>query len=309
MTEPTDQSATDTAARPGLPAPVAGGSGDQPFPSRRSLRAQASEVAASLPSPDTSSVSLPAVVHDPSRALTETREEKVRPSLGRRLYSLAAAIFAGALACSAIVPFATSMTASTTASAANQELVNAGDPNAAVPDSFENVDVSVVDENSVNRTFTYRPNALMNFPIMGTVALTGGFGYRTEPFVEFHGAQDLAAPGGTPIQAIADGTVLEAGWAEDGCGFSLKLEHEVAGDEFTSRYCHMTDGSHNLSPGDTVKMGEQIGAVGTTGLSLGNHLHLVIEVDEEPVDPMQFITVRYRETGEKSEHGTRLEGE
>lgn len=158
----------------------------------------------------------------------------------------------------------------------------------SIPDSLS--DISAVEtDDSLPTAFVFRAEALVNYPFTQTVLLTDPFGYRTAPVEQFHDAQDFAAAAGTPIQAIADGEVLEAGFATDGCGFGLKVEHDIDGKEVTSRYCHMQMGSHTLEVGDSVKMGDDVGRVGNTGMSFGPHLHLALVVDDEPTDPMPFL--------------------
>ena len=129
----------------------------------------------------------------------------------------------------------------------------------------------------------------LQYPFAQEVPLTDGFGYRSAPVAGFHDAQDMAAAGGTPIRIVGDGVITEAGWASDGCGFSLKVQHQVAGQEVISRYCHMQENSHSWQVGQPVQGGDQAGLVGTTGMSFGNHLHLVVRVEDEPVDPLPFI--------------------
>ncbi|GAA2828383.1 peptidase M23-like protein [Leucobacter komagatae] len=119
--------------------------------------------------------------------------------------------------------------------------------------------------------------------------LTDGFGYRSAPVEGFHDAQDIAAAAGTPVLAVATGVVTEAGWASDGCGFSAKLQHRVGGQDLTSRYCHMEDASHDLRVGQTVPIGAQVGRVGNTGMSFGAHLHLALQLDGQPIDPLPFL--------------------
>jgi murein DD-endopeptidase MepM/ murein hydrolase activator NlpD len=126
-------------------------------------------------------------------------------------------------------------------------------------------------------------------PFAEKVLLTDPFGYRTAPVEQFHDAQDFAAAAGTPVLAIADGTVLETGFASDGCGFGVKLTHRIDGKKVTSRYCHMQMGSNTLATGDTVKMGSTVGRVGSTGLAFGPHLHFALVVDDVPTDPMPFL--------------------
>ena len=133
------------------------------------------------------------------------------------------------------------------------------------------------------------PSSGVRLPFDREWPLTDGFGYRSAPVEGFHDAQDIAAPGGTPVLAVATGVVVEAGWASDGCGFSAKLQHSVDGQELTSRYCHMEDASHDLSIGQTVEIGSQVGRVGNTGMSFGAHLHLALTLAGQPIDPLPFL--------------------
>lgn len=83
-----------------------------------------------------------------------------------------------------------------------------------------------------------------------------------------HGAIDFPAPGGTPIYAVADGTVTSSG-PNGGWGNYVRIKHAGG---FTTGYAHMIE-MPMVSVGDTVKAGQQIGKVGSTGHSTGNHLH------------------------------------
>lgn len=148
----------------------------------------------------------------------------------------------------------------------------------------------------VTATFTNFADAGVQYPFASPVLLTDGFGERAFPVAGFHDAQDFAAPLGTPIQAIADGTVVEAGWADDGCGFGLKLEHRIDGQDVTSRYCHMWADSHTFTVGDEISVGQEVGRVGATGIAFGAHLHFVITVEGEAVDPMPFLLKYNRST-------------
>lgn len=129
----------------------------------------------------------------------------------------------------------------------------------------------------------------VRYPFDGDVPLTDPFGYRTAPVEQFHDAQDFAAPDGTPIRIIASGVVLEAGFATDGCGFGLKVQHNIAGSDVTSRYCHMRNNSSSWQVGDRVKIGDEAGLVGATGMAFGAHLHLALRRDDQPIDPMPFL--------------------
>lgn len=132
-------------------------------------------------------------------------------------------------------------------------------------------------------------NTKLQFPFDAAWPLTDGFAYRIAPVEQFHDAQDIAAPAGTPVLAIGSGVVIDAGFSSDGCGFSVKIQHLVSGDTLTSRYCHMQDGSHELAVGDQVKMGDPVGRVGNTGLSFGPHLHLALRKNGEPIDPLPYL--------------------
>lgn len=129
----------------------------------------------------------------------------------------------------------------------------------------------------------------VRYPFDAEVPLTDPFGYRTAPVEQFHDGQDFAAPGGTSIRAIASGVVTEAGFASDGCGFGLKLQHNVDGQTLTSRYCHMEENSHNYAVGDKISIGDEAGRVGNTGMSFGAHLHLALRLNGEPIDPVPFL--------------------
>lgn len=133
------------------------------------------------------------------------------------------------------------------------------------------------------------PDTELRFPFDQTMPLTDGFGYRSAPVAQFHDAQDIAAANGTPIFVIGDGEVLESGWSNDGCGFSLKVQHKVDGQDLTSRYCHMEADSHSWQVGDRVEISDEAGRVGNTGMSFGAHLHLALRLNGEPIDPLPFI--------------------
>lgn len=209
------------------------------------------------------------------------------PRTKRQKFAAAAALTSVCgLALVAALPLAT-QTDVAEAAAAQQQLfseVSAAD----LPDSFANV-VGVASEEITSASYTFNPKVLVNYPFDSPVMLTDPFGYRTAPVEQFHDAQDFAASAGTPIRAIADGVVLEAGFNPDGCGFGLKLEHEIDGQTVTSRYCHMIDNSHTHQVGDTLKMGDFAGQVGSTGMSFGAHLHLALRINNEPADPMPFL--------------------
>src|SRR3989344_3223248 len=82
-----------------------------------------------------------------------------------------------------------------------------------------------------------------------------------------HRAIDYAAPAGTPIRAVGDGTVVFAGWNSGGYGYLTTIRHN---ETFTTNYAHQS--AILVRAGQKVKQGEIIGKVGSTGLSTGPHL-------------------------------------
>ena len=102
-----------------------------------------------------------------------------------------------------------------------------------------------------------------------------------------HEAVDIAAPKGTDVLAMADGTVIEAGWQED----SVKGNVVVVkvNDEISYTYAHLEEVKVNV--GDTVKAGDVVASVGSTGASTGPHLHLELTIGGENVNPLDYIEI------------------
>lgn len=123
------------------------------------------------------------------------------------------------------------------------------------------------------------------WPVTGE--LTDGFGGRRNPFgglsSEFHTGQDIATLWGTPVVAAASGTVIFAGW-QNGYGQLVVIDH---GNGLTSRYGHLS--GIDVEVGQQIARGEQVGRVGSTGRSTGPHLHYEIRINDEPVDPLQYL--------------------
>ena len=114
-----------------------------------------------------------------------------------------------------------------------------------------------------------------------------GFGPREAPTAgasTWHKALDIPANGGDPVVSIQDGTVTSAGWV-DGYGWTVHIDH---GNGVETEYHHMQAQS-DVKPGDKVKKGQQIGAVGSTGTSTGNHLDFQVWQDGKIIDPLIII--------------------
>lgn len=95
-----------------------------------------------------------------------------------------------------------------------------------------------------------------------------------------HLAIDYAAPTGTPVSTIGDGTVIYAGW-KDGYGNYVQIRHP---NNYVSGYGHLSRFAKGLKNGQKVKQGEIIGYVGATGLATGPHLDFSISKNGEKVD-------------------------
>ena len=116
--------------------------------------------------------------------------------------------------------------------------------------------------------------------------LTSPFGYRDSPTAgasTYHQGVDLAGPEGTPIYAARSGTVTIARYSNS-AGFYVTINH---GDGFSSIYMHMT--GYIVSVGQYVSQGQQIGSMGSTGISTGPHLHFGIAYNGAYVNPAQYV--------------------
>ncbi|SEI18356.1 Murein DD-endopeptidase MepM and murein hydrolase activator NlpD, contain LysM domain [Rhizobium tibeticum] len=128
-----------------------------------------------------------------------------------------------------------------------------------------------------------------------------GFGMRRHPilgFARMHTGVDWAAPRGTAIIAVGNGTVEKAGWDSGGYGNQTIVRHANG---YESSYNHQSAIAKGIVPGAKVRQGQVIGWVGTTGESTGPHLHYEMIVNGTKVDPL-----RVRLPGGKSLKGGAL---
>jgi len=117
--------------------------------------------------------------------------------------------------------------------------------------------------------------------------LTGRFGGRSDPFTGdpgYHQGIDISTEKGEPVYATADGTVESASYTGD-YGNLMVLQH---GFGLSTRYGHMN--SFAAKAGQTVKRGDVIGYVGSTGRSTGSHLHYEIIANGKLINPLQLLT-------------------
>jgi len=108
-----------------------------------------------------------------------------------------------------------------------------------------------------------------------------------------HYGVDFAARRGTPVEAVADGRVTKAGWF-GGYGRFVKLRHDIV---YGSGYAHLSRIAPGLRPGTSVKKGQVIGYVGSTGLATGAHLHFEMYSNGRYIDPLAAKLPRGRALG------------
>lgn len=100
-----------------------------------------------------------------------------------------------------------------------------------------------------------------------------------------HHGVDYAAPTGTHVHSVGDGTVIEKGWDSKGGGNYLKIKHNST---YTTTYMHLNGFAKNIKKGSKVKQGDLIGYVGSTGLSTGPHLDFRLCKNGKYINPLTF---------------------
>lgn len=128
----------------------------------------------------------------------------------------------------------------------------------------------------------------MGYPLPKRVSLSSGYGGRVDPIngsYAGHTGIDMPSPQGTDIYAAESGTVLVASeWS--GYGNCVIIDH---GGGVWTLYGHIRNGGIKVSKGQSVKRGEKIAEVGSTGRSTGNHLHFEVRINSKPVNPSSYI--------------------
>ena len=121
-------------------------------------------------------------------------------------------------------------------------------------------------------------------PAGAGVAIRSPYGWRVDPWPEFHAGVDLDVDYGDPVRAAAAGTVAAAGY-EGGYGIKIDIDH---GNGYHTWYCHLSRA--DVRTGDYVAKGEHIALVGSTGESTGPHLHYQIMLAGHAVDPAPYLS-------------------
>lgn len=100
--------------------------------------------------------------------------------------------------------------------------------------------------------------------------------------VRAHTGVDYAAPSGTPVRALGDGTVIKAGWGGGG-GNTIYIKHP---NKYQTGYLHLRNFAPGIKVGKVVHQGEVIGYVGATGTATGPHLDFRVWKNGTPIDPL-----------------------
>ncbi len=128
-------------------------------------------------------------------------------------------------------------------------------------------------------------------PVAGEVDMSSPYGMRMDPFLgrpAIHTGIDLRGETGEPVHATATGKVSIAG-REGGYGNMIEINH---GNGLATRYGHLSE--IDVKVGQTVRIGETVGKIGSTGRSTGPHLHYETRINGEAVDPQKFLRAGVR---------------
>lgn len=170
----------------------------------------------------------------------------------------------------------------------NEEEVNTSELEVAKLNIQETVE-NAIEEIEQQKEEQERWNALPSIngiklavtPIEGRI--TSRYGVSSRIRKSTHTGLDISAITGTDIKVVADGTVISASY-NGSYGNLVKIDH---GNGVETWYAHTS--KMYVKKGDTVKAGDVIAAVGSTGNSTGPHLHLEIRVNGEHVDPQDYL--------------------
>ncbi len=158
---------------------------------------------------------------------------------------------------------------------------------------------AVLFEDEDGRGAYYRPTGdplsrdFLRYPVEFTEISSDFSLVRRHPILHVrrpHLGVDLAAPVGTPVRAVASGTVEYSGWGR-WLGRSIRIAHSGA---LESTYGHLSRIAAGLAPGAAVERGQVIGYVGATGLATGPHLHFAMDRDGQYLDPLALTAAAGR---------------
>lgn len=155
--------------------------------------------------------------------------------------------------------------------------------NNAFDKQLRRISIARAQVDQLNKTMV---NVPLRQPLPGGLDQSSGFGVRADPFLRrpaMHTGLDFRSDVGDPVHATAAGTVTTARW-NGGYGKMVEVDH---GNGLTTRYGHMSE--IDVREGQSIKIGQVVGRVGSTGRSTGPHLHYETRVDGDAVDPTRFL--------------------
>ncbi len=135
------------------------------------------------------------------------------------------------------------------------------------------------------------------WPCKGYYYISSPYGYRVNPVsgkYKLHSGLDIAGSGihGAPISAAADGVIITSGYNTGGYGNYVMIDHGLKdGKSYITLYGHMSKIASSSKVGATVKKGQTIGYVGSTGNSTGPHLHFEIIINGSKVNPANYFNI------------------
>jgi murein DD-endopeptidase MepM/ murein hydrolase activator NlpD len=127
--------------------------------------------------------------------------------------------------------------------------------------------------------------SFLRFPLEFTSITSHFTDSRFHPILKTnlpHTGVDFAAQRGTPVRAVGDGIITEAGW-NGSYGKAIDIKHDST---YTSRYAHLDSFAMGIHAGSTVTKGQIIGYVGSTGRATGPHLHFELYKDQQFINPL-----------------------
>lgn len=246
----------------------------------------------------------------PPRALAEpvaknaTKKKAPKKSFSARVFPAFAMLFAGALLVGVSVPANAFiepeqfglMTSSITTDLGSQSIeVSAEAKSSTIKRDLPTVTsyASLLAERYGNISYTYEATTgAVRWPFGYPVPISDGYGTRVAPCrgcSTQHRGVDFTPGDGTPISAIAKGTVVFTEVTMGGIGNQVQVEHTINGQKVTSVYAGMQMNSSPLKVGDEVAVGDFIGLVGMTGVATGPHLHFELLLDGVHTDPFAWL--------------------
>ncbi len=152
----------------------------------------------------------------------------------------------------------------------------------------DRIEAEIRELQALYEQYTTNYDGRLMWPSRNTRKISSYFGMRIHPiygYPKMHNGIDIGASYGTDILASADGVVTSVTYNEGGYGWYIVVYH---GDGISTLYAHCS--SIIASVGETVKQGQVIALVGSTGASTGPHIHFEVRENGTPVDPLGYVS-------------------